>query len=101
VKKFFRASRGLIGTTHLYKLPSPVHIATAQKWIHTALHTMCPLPSIFLDPPLQYCIIHAQNWTWRRVSYTLVSEPDRWEESSSKTASEVNYRIEGTNFSGI
>ena len=32
--------------------PSPVHIATAQKCIHTALHTMCPLPSIFLDPPL-------------------------------------------------
>jgi len=30
----------------LYPLP------TAHKWIHTALHTMCPLPSIFLDPPL-------------------------------------------------
>jgi len=47
VKKFFRTSRGLIGTTHLYPLPSAVHIATAHKWIHTALHTMCPLPSIY------------------------------------------------------
>ena len=28
-----------IGPTHLYTLPSPAHIATAQKWIHTALHT--------------------------------------------------------------
>ena len=34
-------------------LPSPVHIATAQKWIHTVLRTMCPLPSTFLDPPLR------------------------------------------------
>jgi len=52
VKKFFRASRGLIGATRLYPLPSGVHTPTAQKWIHTALNTMCPLPSIFLDPPL-------------------------------------------------
>ena len=51
VKKFFHASRRLIGTMRLYSLPSPVHIPTAHKWIHTALHTMCPLPSIFLDPP--------------------------------------------------
>ena len=28
---------------------SAVQIATAHKWIHTALHSMCPLPSIFLD----------------------------------------------------
>ena len=54
VKIYFRASRGLIGTTHLYALPSAVRIATALKRIHTALHTMCPLPSIFLDPPLVY-----------------------------------------------
>jgi len=52
VKKFFHASHGLIGATHLYPLPSEVHIATTHKFIHTALHTMCPLPSIFLDPPL-------------------------------------------------
>ena len=52
VKKFFRASHGLISATHLYALPSAVHIANAHKWIHMGLHTMCPLPSIFLDPPL-------------------------------------------------
>jgi len=34
VKKIFCALRGLIGTTRLYALPSPVHIATAHKWIH-------------------------------------------------------------------
>jgi len=51
VKTFFRASRGLIDTTHLYPLPLAVRIATTHKWIHMALHTMCPLPSIFLDLP--------------------------------------------------
>jgi len=52
VKKLFRALRGLIGAMRLYALPSPLHTPTAHKRIHTALHTMCPLPSIFLDPPL-------------------------------------------------
>jgi len=63
VKKIFHASCGLIGTTRLYTLPSPVHIATAHKWIHTALHTMCPLPSIFLDPTL-LAVYHVHtSWT--------------------------------------
>jgi len=53
VKKFFRASRRLIGDTRLFALPWAVHIAAAHKWIHTALHTMCSLPW-FLDPPLEY-----------------------------------------------
>ena len=48
-KKLFSSSYGLISTMRLYPLPLAVHIATAHKWIW---HTMCPLPSIFLDPPL-------------------------------------------------
>jgi len=66
VKKIFRASRELITATHRYPMPSAVHIATAHKWIHTALHTMCPLPSILLDPPL-YTI---QSW-WLLIIYIV------------------------------
>jgi len=51
-EKIFPRFARLIGATRRHTLPSPLHIPTAQKWIHTALHTMCPLPSIFLDPPL-------------------------------------------------
>jgi len=61
VKKYFCAKRGLIGATRRYALPSQLHIATTHKWIHMALHTMCPLPSIFLDPPLYTEIFSACN----------------------------------------
>jgi len=62
VKKFFRASRGLIGATRLYPLPSGVHIPTAHRWIHTSLNTMCPLLSIFLHPPLKWAM--QTTWIW-------------------------------------
>jgi len=61
VKKIFCANRGLISATRLYALPSPLHIATTHKWIHMALHTICPLPSIFLDLPLYVDIFSACN----------------------------------------
>ena len=64
----------LYAPTYLYALPSAVHIANAHKWIHMALHTMCPLPSIFLDPPL---ILEVEVWICclitrlvREVEYT-------------------------------
>jgi len=81
VKKFFRASRGLIGATRLYPLPSKVHIANAHKWIHTALNTTCPLPSIFLDPPLLGTSFHVTQF-YQAFLHISTASDKRWGEEA-------------------
>ena len=70
-EKIFRTSRGLISTTHLYALPKAVHIATTHKWIHTALHTMCPAP-------LQYSRSAPDVWVYRLNFYSIMITLDKW-----------------------
>jgi len=58
-EKIFCTSRTLISTTCLSLCTAFSSAYTAHKWIHTGLHTMCLLPSMFLDPPLTL-VLHAR-----------------------------------------